>query len=149
MAVSKSLRRKIIEQDDFACSECGRTVSLSEEAETPTGHVHHIVPEAKGGGDSPSNLTTVCPKCHAERHPQHGIGGQPSGFLNDSDHAILEVLDEGRATPTLVRDTLRDRGKELSRQYISERIKRLNEHGVLCNLKNTGLYELVDDPRES
>jgi len=69
--------------------------------------------------------------------------------LNDSDHAILEVLEEGRATPTLVRDTLQDRGRDLSRQYISERIKRLNEHDHLRNLKSSGVYELVDDPRDN
>lgn len=72
----------------------------------------------------------------------------PPEKLNDADRLVLDVLQEGRATPTLVRRILEDRGHEFSRQYVSQRIKRLTEHGHLENLYETGVYAIVRDPRE-
>lgn len=68
--------------------------------------------------------------------------------LNGADRLILDVLEEGRATPTLVLRLLETRGNDYSRQYVSQRIKRLTEHGHLENVLDTGVYELVDDPRD-
>lgn len=68
--------------------------------------------------------------------------------LNDADTEILGVLAEGRATPQLVREELADRGRDVTRQYVSQRLKRLREHNHVVNRKETGVYELVDDPQE-
>ena len=69
--------------------------------------------------------------------------------LNDADHDILDVLASGRATPALVRTLLEEEfGRELSRQYVSQRIIRLAEHEHLENVHGSGVYELVTDPRE-
>lgn len=67
--------------------------------------------------------------------------------LNELDKKILDVLTEGRATPTLVKNILEERGTEVSRQYINQRMKRLSEHSHIENLFDTGVYELVIDPR--
>jgi len=67
--------------------------------------------------------------------------------LNDLDEKILDVLTDGRATPTLIKIILEDRGTEVSRQYINQRMKRLSEHDHIENLFDTGVYELVIDPR--
>lgn len=67
--------------------------------------------------------------------------------LNDWDRRILGYLEEGRATPGLVRKYLLEEGKQITRQYINGRMKRLEEHGHLDNLLDSGVYELVDDPR--
>ena len=67
--------------------------------------------------------------------------------LNDLDEKILDVLTDGRATPTLIKMILEDRGTEVSRQYINQRMKRLSEHDHIENLFDTGVYELVIDPR--
>lgn len=70
--------------------------------------------------------------------------------LNDWDERILRYLDEGRATPGLVRKMmLRDEvTDEISRQYINERMTRLAEHDHLTNILDSGVYELASDPRE-
>lgn len=68
--------------------------------------------------------------------------------LNETDEAVLEILSEGRATPQLVREELKDSGKEVTRQYVSQILKRFNEHNHVENLHDTGVYELVEDPRE-
>ena len=67
--------------------------------------------------------------------------------LNELDKKILDVLTDGRATPTLVKKILEDKGTEVSRQYINQRMKRLSEHDHIENLFDTGVYELVSDPR--
>ena len=67
--------------------------------------------------------------------------------LNDLDEKILNVLTDGRATPTLIKIILEERGTEVSRQYINQRMKRLSEHDHIENLFDTGVYELVIDPR--
>jgi len=67
--------------------------------------------------------------------------------LNELDKKILDVLTDGRATPTLIKKILEDRGTEVSRQYINQRMKRLSEHDHIENLFDTGVYELVIDPR--
>lgn len=68
--------------------------------------------------------------------------------LNGLDEKILDVLTDGRATPTLVKMILEERGTEVSRQYINQRMKRLSEHDHIENLFDTGVYELVIDPRQ-
>jgi len=67
--------------------------------------------------------------------------------LNEMDRQILEVLTEGRATPTLVLRVLEQESIEVSRQYINQRMRRLEEHEHIENLLDTGVYELLDDPR--
>lgn len=66
--------------------------------------------------------------------------------LNDLDESILTYLKrEGRASPMLFK---RATGAEQSRQYVSSRFVRLGEHGHIRDLYDTGVYELVDDPRD-
>jgi Mn-dependent DtxR family transcriptional regulator len=62
--------------------------------------------------------------------------------LNDTDREIIQLLSQGRVTPTYVADEL-----NISREYASGRLTRLKEHGHVDKIA-TGLYELVDDPRQ-
>lgn len=59
--------------------------------------------------------------------------------FNDADRAILNELQEGRVTAAYL-------NKEIcwSREYITQRLRRMEEHGIVKNLGNTGLYELRD-----
>jgi len=68
--------------------------------------------------------------------------------LNDLDDKILNVLSDGRATPTLLKKMFEEEGTEVSRQYVNQRLKRLSEHDHIENLFDTGVYELVTDTRE-
>jgi hypothetical protein len=68
--------------------------------------------------------------------------------LNDLDRALLDLLQEGRLTPTLARKQLTERDlADVSRQYVNRRLKRLAEHEHIENILDTGVYELVADPR--
>lgn len=69
--------------------------------------------------------------------------------LNDLDRNLLDFLAEGRMTPGLAQTQLVEREiADLTRQYINQRLKRLEEHGHVTNLHGSGVYELVHDPRE-
>lgn len=58
--------------------------------------------------------------------------------LNEADEEILQLLAEARQTPKSLAEQT-----ELSRPYISDRLTRLREHGLITRV-STGLYELAD-----
>lgn len=60
--------------------------------------------------------------------------------LNDADRAILDELKTGRATAAYLGQRV-----DWSREYITQRLRRLEEHGIVVNLEDTGLYELRED----
>jgi DNA-binding Lrp family transcriptional regulator len=70
--------------------------------------------------------------------------------LTDLDRAILDYLrKDGRATPKLIQQDLQARGVDTGvRQNVSARLKRLREHEYVKNIRDTGVYAFVDDPRE-
>lgn len=59
MAVSKRLRFEILRRDNHQCRYCGAT------APDATLTVDHVIPEALGGSDDPSNLVAACADCNA------------------------------------------------------------------------------------
>lgn len=63
--------------------------------------------------------------------------------LLGSDRAILDALTDGRATPSLLVDKT-----EVSRQTIHNRLNVLVASGFVEKVHDSGVYELVDDPRE-
>lgn len=68
--------------------------------------------------------------------------------LNDLDEALLDLLYDGRVTPALAQTLLAEREiAEVSRQYINQRLGRLAEHEHVRNLEESGVYELMNDPR--
>jgi 5-methylcytosine-specific restriction endonuclease McrA len=55
----EKIRSQILLRDHFRCQECGYYKHLE---------VHHIIPRSKGGSDDPSNLITLCTRCHGKKH---------------------------------------------------------------------------------
>lgn len=69
--------------------------------------------------------------------------------LRDVDEDLLDLLAEGRVTPTYATERLAADGtRDVSSSYVNQRLIRLHEHGVVENLFDSGLYSLADDPRE-
>lgn len=69
--------------------------------------------------------------------------------LREVDRELLTFLTEGRATPVACQRWLESRGKEYSRAYLQQRLVRLVEHDHVKNVFDSGLYQLVSDPRET
>jgi hypothetical protein len=59
--------------------------------------------------------------------------------LNNADESIIEELRKGRNIPANIAETT-----GYDRQYINQRLRRLNEHEVVTNIGN-GVYELFPD----
>lgn len=59
MAVSKRLRYEILRRDNHACRYCGATAPGAKL------NVDHVIPQALGGSDKPTNLVTACTDCNA------------------------------------------------------------------------------------
>jgi predicted transcriptional regulator len=57
--------------------------------------------------------------------------------LNDTDRDIIEKLREGRNVPANIAEEL-----GLTRQYIQQRLQRMEEHGLVKNI-GRGVYELT------
>lgn len=61
---------RILYRDKFVCQDCGEfhafinTHGMIIPIDDGNLEVHHILPVSKGGGDEPSNLKTLCKKCH-------------------------------------------------------------------------------------
>jgi 5-methylcytosine-specific restriction endonuclease McrA len=89
---SPNKKRAIRNRDDNRCQQCGRKSTAratdgdgvplivesnqgrsygSEPIEVPL-HVHHIIQLQNFGTNDPSNLITLCKKCHTELHEQAG-----------------------------------------------------------------------------
>lgn len=60
--------------------------------------------------------------------------------LNDADRAIIQELQEGRATAAYLSTKI-----DWKREYITQRLKRMEEHSIVENLNETGLYELTEE----
>lgn len=67
-----------------------------------------------------------------------------AGDLNESDEKILNALQEGRATPAYLADAT-----GLANQTIHNRLNILVAAGHVAKIHDSGLYELVSDPRET
>jgi 5-methylcytosine-specific restriction endonuclease McrA len=64
----QSRHRKVLGRDGYRCQSCG---VKSTRADDVYFDVDHVVPKSDGGSHALSNLQTLCPSCHAEKHPDN------------------------------------------------------------------------------
>ena len=62
--LNKEQRREILERDNFLCVACG----LGGRESDIILEVHHKIPRSCGGSNDPSNLETLCRRCHIIWH---------------------------------------------------------------------------------
>ena len=101
-------KEKLFLETNGACIYCGRPLSLESM------EIEHIIPKAKGGPDSFSNLVCSCPECNARKKdvmPQEFLEGmtekKQKAFRNRLNHLCesgkisqekSRILLEGQAT---------------------------------------------------
>ena len=61
-------RRKALQRDGYTCQMCGLK---STRVDDVWFDIDHIVPKSDGGGHELDNLQTLCPSCHAKKHPEN------------------------------------------------------------------------------
>ena len=57
------LKQYVYERDRGICQVCKEPTAYEKT------HCHHVLELSEGGTNHPSNLKTLCHKCHKHRHP--------------------------------------------------------------------------------
>jgi 5-methylcytosine-specific restriction enzyme A len=70
----RKLRAFVLRRDDYLCQSCRRAGRLALATS-----VDHVVAKASGGGDDPSNLTSLCPSCRADKDARDAAEGRRRG----------------------------------------------------------------------
>lgn len=99
MAVSKRLRFEILRRDDYTCRYCGRQppeVALC---------VDHVIPQALGGSDDPSNLTAACRDCNTGKDSVPPDAPLVARVEEDAERWRAAIL-EARFYAAVERDTV-------------------------------------------
>jgi hypothetical protein len=95
MTVSKRLRFEVFRRDGYACRYCGRKAPHVELT------VDHVVPEALGGTDDPTNLVTACADCNSGKTstpPDAALVADVSHDAHRWAAAMQQAADELRLT---------------------------------------------------
>jgi predicted transcriptional regulator len=113
-------RRETLARDGYTCRECGADVSKTGS------EIHHITPLAAGGDNSLSNLKTLCPNCHGEKHRGETLDNVLDVFNQVRGPAVIsaDVADALGCTRETARRKLQqlyDRG-DLARRKVSRRV---------------------------
>lgn len=72
---------RMLYRDNFTCQDCGEFHAYINKhgmiipIDDGNLEVHHITPVSCGGSDNPSNLVTLCKRCHIERHRKLRMDG--------------------------------------------------------------------------
>lgn len=94
MAVSRRLRFEILRRDRFRCHYCGFTAADAEL------RVDHVIPEALGGTDDPSNLVTACDPCNSGKSSIAPDAAIVAAVARDADRwaRAIEIVAATRTT---------------------------------------------------
>jgi ATP-dependent DNA helicase RecQ len=58
----RQIRKDVLARDQWRCCDCGEAIKGRD------AHVHHKLPRALGGDDTPENLISLCSGCHSLKH---------------------------------------------------------------------------------
>ncbi len=85
----ETIRKRVYKRDGYRCKSCGAGGGSNGNT---TLHAHHKKPIADGGSHRMSNLTTLCPSCHNDRH-DHDILSWSNSSTNPSNSIHPEAQD--------------------------------------------------------
>jgi len=72
----------VLMRDNYTCQDCGKQGERGKGRDKL--QVHHIVPRYMDGGNSPSNLITLCGACHNARDKQIRERNRMGGIIHES-----------------------------------------------------------------
>lgn len=84
----KILIKKIYKRDNYTCFKCKKRGSLKL-------HCHHIIPYSISKSDNPTNLITLCNRCHRKedlKYLRYGV----TNYVRIMLKIAKERTDEGR-----------------------------------------------------
>lgn len=90
MAVSKRLRYEVLRRDNHACRYCGAA------APDVKLNVDHVIPQALGGPDHPTNLVTACTDCNAGKTSSMPGAATVAEVDQDAVRQAREAIEQHR-----------------------------------------------------
>lgn len=142
-------RRKVLKRDGFECQVCEIRSTRVDDVRFD---VDHIVPKSDGGSHSIDNLQTLCPSCHANKHPQNiklkrrgrqfAERNKPSLFVWLIQLLLGPLLSSVGAEEQSVID---NRGRKLYPRTLSEAAALPEETGVTVEIRVTELWESTNE----
>ena len=83
----RQIRKEILSRDKWLCCDCSKPIKGRH------AHVHHKLPRALGGSDTPENLISLCSGCHSLKHMnlQASLGRR---FLENMAVRVAKVFDK-------------------------------------------------------
>lgn len=137
----QKLRKRVLERDSKTCVRCGET-NADYKNYPITLEVHHMRAEKMYDDGAEAhferNLVTVCTKCH-ETVEGVPVVEQLEIFESDELLEILDMLEEGRCTPSYLADEL-----DVSQEYVRDRLGDLKRLGLIEKV-HRGLYEISEN----
>jgi len=127
----EAIRNQVLLRDGFRCQECGFKYKLE---------VHHIIPRSQGGSNDPSNLITLCKKCHdkhhPDRHPRQKIHRKSKRRKHKHRHGFnrnncpaerLKVVDESDFLEPIGKISSPERRDALYKKWMSNELNQTNK----------------------
>ena len=140
----RARRRKVLGRDDYTCRRCG---IRSTRVDSIGFDVDHIVPKSDGGSHALDNLQTLCPACHAEKHPgNETLGRRGRRFAGRSEPSLLVRFGRallGPLFPSVGPDeatVVDDAGRRLRVRSLAEASSLPEETGVTAEVTVAELW---------
>lgn len=136
--VSKELKRKIFERDNYTCKYCGQKFEVGDL------EIDHIRPVCLGGDSRESNLATSCMHCNRKKGFQRYYEFESEEDKKEFDERYREKVRSYGYYTNYIKKVLSSNGRKTSRtlidRYVKKKIKndedfeefrkRLREKGV-------------------
>jgi len=87
----KSISKRVLERDNFACFKCGKT--------SENNHVHHIIPFRESKSNDMKMLITLCNRCHSKEEKKYARYGKThfvERMLKEAEKRTGDILDVQR-----------------------------------------------------
>ena len=116
MAIPASVRRMVLERDNWTCWYCGRYMGewFKARIHLTLIHIEHQIPSSRGGTDDPSNLVTACRACNSRKCgrtvEEYRVYAQTGRFYGELTRADLEK-------------NLKDWAQRIVKEVIDEHLK--------------------------
>lgn len=138
-------RQRVLRRDDYRCQGCGIESTRVDDVRFD---VDHVVPKSDGGTHATENLQTLCPSCHADKHPGNtGLKRRGRAFDRRNQPGLLTRVLRSLLGPFVdsvgpdERTVLDDRGRKLRLRSLSEAATLPEGTGVTVRVSVTELWE--------
>lgn len=148
-------RKKVLERDGYVCQSCGVKSTRVDDVRFD---VDHIVPKSENGSHALENLQTLCPSCHANKHPDiDNLQQRAHAYERRNKPGVWGILRVLLVVPILLdllqadsdaddQETVEDdHGRQLNVIPLRDAIELPEETGVTVDISPTSIWRSQSD----